>query len=236
MNREALQLLSRFAYSPNKLGYCGLNTANVTFEQCLFSNTCDQVPEEVTHFKGLYPYLKTIAQITHLDMFDYRVIEAYWLGNDLLKQFQPKHYALLVQNLKDQHLPDFFIDEISQNLPKAFIPLHLFNVLYIGVGKITGSVPFNMDSINNCMVRWGPVTQLDTFNQQLEVQLQSLAQLGSKYTLNYKSENLTYDLQWLPDLKTGDIVAVHWLWPTKILTETETSNLSTWTTRLLTTL
>jgi len=230
MNRDALQLLSRFAFSPNQLGYCGLDSASQNFTKCVISGNCDHVTEEIPHFKGLNPYLKTIAQLTNLDIFDYQVIEAYWLGNELLSQFKPSDYDILIKNFQEQGLPEVFIEDVSSNKPNTFIPLHLFNILHIGVGKITGSVATTIDSINNCMIRWGEITKIE--NNNLTVDLNQI-KISQQYDLETVTQSFDFLPEWLPDLKTGDTIAVHWKWPTKILTTQETKNLSHWTNQLL---
>ena len=40
------------------------------------------------------------------------------------------------------------IDELRESPPKKFIPTHLFQVLHVGVGKASGSVEFNLETIN----------------------------------------------------------------------------------------
>ncbi|MDO8515049.1 MAG: hypothetical protein Q7S14_00985, partial [bacterium] len=49
-------------------------------------------------------------------------------------------------------VPDWLVDDLKNHPPKKFIPTHLFQVLHVGVGRASGSVPFNQETINNCMV------------------------------------------------------------------------------------
>src|SRR5664279_4791369 len=148
MDKRALQLESRFSLPPNSLGYCGQNTAAAKFKQCIIDGQCDEVGQEVTKFIVLHPYLKTLAEITGQPMLSYPVIESYWIG------------------------PDLLIDELAQKKPKKFIPSHLFQVLHVGVGRASGSVPFNIQTINNCMIRWGKVNKIK--EDKVQVHLYSL--------------------------------------------------------------
>jgi hypothetical protein len=231
MDTSALQLCSRFAYSPNQLGYCGQNSAHAAFSQCILNQNCQPVTKEIPKFKGLYPYLKTIAQVLDKDSLSYPVVEAYWLGNPSLKKFKPHHYQILIRNLRAQGLPDFFIKEISHRQPRTFIPLHLFNVLHVGVGRITGSVPFNLKSVNQCMVRWGQVT--DIRPDSATINLHSLKRSSGRYRLYLQTETLPYDKKFLAHIKTGSTVAAHWNWIVKTLNSAETQHLSHWTRHLL---
>ncbi len=235
MDIPALQLTSRFSSAPNSLGYCGLNSAQKTFYDCLVNQQCDNVPHEVLHFKGLYPYLSTIAEVTNKHFLDYEVVEAYWLGNDLLAKFKPEHYEILLKHLAAEQLPEFFITELRQRPPRTFIPLHIFNVIHVGVGRITGSVPFNLDSINNCMIRWGTVEIINHDQETANIILHSLkSSQPNQYAVDLQPSTITFTPEFHPNLKTGDIVAAHWGQLVKILTIQEQQHLQFWTEKILT--
>ena len=182
MDKRALQLESRFSLPPNSLGYCGQNPAAANFKQCIIEGQCNDVGNEVTKFIVLHPYLKTLAKITGHQCFPTRVIEGYWIGNDLLKKAKPQHYELLLENFAKQGVPDFLIDELAQKKPKQLFPTHLFQVLHVGVGRASRSVPFNIQTINNCMIRWGKVKKRK--ENKAEVQLYSLKLVGKPNSIH----------------------------------------------------
>lgn len=262
MDIRALQLEARFSLPPNSLGYCGKDSAAGKFKECIIKGKCKGVVEELKHFIVLYPYLETLAEITKLPIFSYEVIESYWIGNDLLEKAKPEHYDLLLKNFEKQGVPDFFVKELQQKPPKVFIPNHLFQVLHVGVGRASGAVPFNLQSINNCMIRWGNVIKLidgkavinlyslESINPSLPplirggVQISppdkgksegvSIARIGNKmYTLVVKKETVSFDHKLVSGIKTGDIVAVHWNMVIKILNKQEENKLKYWTKRCL---
>jgi hypothetical protein len=231
MDIAALQLAARFSLVPHELGYChARNSAAKTFRKCLAGGDCRGVEEEISHFIVLYPYLKTLAEIIGLSPFSYQVIESYWLGNDELKKAKTEHYDLLLENFAKQGVPAWLIEELSQNQPKVFTPTHLFQVLHVGVGRASGSVPFNLDSINQCMVRWGRVRK---FQIRVTAEVNSLEKKGKDYRLTFKTETLRFEPKFMPGLKVGDCIACHWGWAVKILTAREEKNLSFWTREVL---
>lgn len=230
-NIKALQLVSRFSLPPNSLGYCGRNSATEKLKNCVIKEKCDGVAEEITKFIVLHPYLKTIAEITNLPFTSYNVVESFWLGNDLLKKARPKHYDILLDNFSEQGVPGWLVEELREKRPKKFIPFHLFQILHVGVGRASGAVPFNLDSITNCMVRWGKVNSITKNNANLT--LNSLQKKGGKYSLILVKETHPFIPKFLPDLKIGDIVAVHWKLITKILKTEEDKNLVYWTNKVL---
>lgn len=227
MDTKALALESRFSLPPNFLGYCGQKTASQNFRKCIISGDCAPVETEITKFIVLYPYLKTIAQINNLSPFSYKVIESYWLGNDLLNNNAQNGYDMLLDNLLTQGVPDFFVNELRNKKPKVFIPSHLFHVLFIGVGRASGAVPFNMDSINNCMIRWGKIIEI--IKNKAVINLTSLTKQKSRYVLINKTETIPFDSLITPDLHKNHTVAVHWNFIIKKLTPEETKKLKYWT-------
>ncbi|MBN1162881.1 hypothetical protein JXA34_04030 [Patescibacteria group bacterium] len=223
---KTLQLLSRFALPPNSLGYCGKDSAVEKLKKCITSGVCDAVEKEISKFIVLYPYLKTISEISNRDVFDYKVVECFWLGNDLVKRAKPKHYDLLIKNFSSQGVLESVIEDLRINTPKVFLPFHLFQVLHIGVGKCSGSVPFNMDSVNNCMIRWGEVEKIT--KSHVLVNLYSLTVKKGCYHIIKKREKFSFDPEIIKGVKLGDMVSVHWRVPNKILEEEEIKNLEHW--------
>jgi hypothetical protein len=233
MDIEALQFESCFSLPPNSLGYCGKNTAAAKFKRCIIDGKCEGVSEEIKKFIVLYPYLKTIAQISKLPVFSYQVIESYWLGNDLLKQIKPQHYDLLLRNFEKQGVPDFFIQELREKQPKEFIPNHLFHVLHVGVGKASGAVPFNLESINQCMIRWGRVKKFKVQSSKFKVELNYLDKDRDKFILKKEDQDMSYNTNILGEVHIGDTVVVHWGMVIKILTAEEEKKLEHWTKEVL---
>lgn len=234
MNSKALQLASRFALPPNSLGYCGKGSAPAKFISCVLENKCAEIDNELEKFIVLNPYLETISKLSGLNKFSYKVVEAYWLGNDVLNKAKKGDYLNLLKHFSNQGVPEWLISELKEKVPENFIPLHLFQVLYIGVGKASGSVPYNLETINNCMVRWGNVKKIK--DGKLYLLLNSLKRSGKKIALTCKNITFPYRDDFLPGLKVGVTVAVHWKQVVKVLNKKEGENLEFWTKKVLTSL
>jgi hypothetical protein len=174
LGNKALKLACQFALPPNSLGYCGSKTGTQKLKNCRDGKSCAGVEKELKKFIVLWPYLKTIAEITKKSPFDYEVVEAYCLGNDLLKKVELKHYSLLLKNFKKQGVPNWLVKELKNNPLKKFIPTHAFQVLFVGVGRASGSVPFNRNTVNKCLItlrgntayHWGKKIRVLTLREQ----------------------------------------------------------------------
>lgn len=228
MNNSGAKLCSYFSRQPNFLGYCGRESAKDAFRKCLLTGKCNDIPDEVSQFIVLNPYLETIAQITGLPKLSHEVVECFWLGNDLLKLCRPEHYTILLKNLERQGVPSFLIEEVRSKVPQTFIPIHLFNIMHIGVGKASGSVPFNLESINHCMIRWGTVT-----NIKEGIATINAVELSSDAKIETTTLDLPYDTFLFPTLKIEDTVAIHWGSIAKKLETKELENLTYWTDQFL---
>ncbi|MBN1168927.1 hypothetical protein JXA63_03465 [Candidatus Woesebacteria bacterium] len=234
MDTKALQLNCRFALPPNSLGYCGKGSAPERFKKCILGKSCRGVRSEIEKFIVLNPYLETISELIGKDKYDYQVAEAYWLGNKLLKRIKDKDYNTLLKHFEKQGVPPWFVDELRSKKPKKFIPTHLFQVLHVGVGKASGAVPYNMHSINNCMIRWGRVEVIG--KDKLKVDLNSLKKNKNKFKLTKHEGNYVYRKEFIPGLKKGDYVVVHWKQVVKKLDNKEIEKLNLWTNEVLSSL
>jgi hypothetical protein len=178
MDVAALRLACQFALPPNALGYCGSKTGTQKLKNCRDGKSCVGAEEELKKFIVLWPYLKTLSEITKLDPFSYEVVEAYCLGNDLLKKVKNADYEILLKNFKSQGIPDFLIDELKENPPKIFIPTHAFQVLFVGVGRASGAVPFNRKTVESCLItvqggaayHWGKKIRVLTKREQANLE------------------------------------------------------------------
>ena len=76
----------RYAFMPNRLRYCGGDDNRTIFQYALEGVTDGGLTPLLRKFGGALPYLQLIARANGIaDPFDERVVEAYWIGNDLLE-------------------------------------------------------------------------------------------------------------------------------------------------------
>jgi len=76
----------RYAFMPNRLRYCGGDDNRTLFEYGVEGASDGGLQPLLRKFSGALPYLQLIARANGLsDPFDARVVEAYWIGNELLE-------------------------------------------------------------------------------------------------------------------------------------------------------
>ena len=95
LSERGALLFARYAYPPNALGYCGPAGADVM----LSPDATEEIERRARRFEGAWTYLRVIAECSQItDPLDERVVEAYWVGNELLDRVDP---AWLVERLSD---------------------------------------------------------------------------------------------------------------------------------------
>ena len=230
---KGIELAARFSYITNSLRFCGPKKASKQFLQYLSKKNNEQkVKDSLLKFEGLYPYLSAIAEKNNKDIFDYEVIEAYWIGNKLLDNFTNEDNKTIIKKLMQRGLPKSIGENLINNLPSGLLPHHNFNVMYVGVGRVTGSVETNLQNMDNCRISWGKV--LEVLQDKLLVQSNLLIKNKNKFELKQnETKTAVYLKQMLPDAMKNDIVALHWGFAPLILTKEQGGNLDKYTNTIL---
>ena len=204
---DALELAARFSFITNALRYCGPKEANEQFRRYFSTKgNAKEVRESLLRFEGLPPYLSAIAKKHGLGMFDGQVVEAYWLGNELLDGFTIDDLKAIVDGLVARGLPQPVGNRLKAEMPTGFVPHHNFNVFYVGVGRTTGSVPTTVQNMDNCRISSGKVAEVIGTN--LIVATTTLAERDGKIIEEESTKTIAYLPELMPDVKKGDVVAI----------------------------
>jgi hypothetical protein len=271
---DGVSQCARYAFGPNRLHMCGpdanrevlayLNEGSKRSEKQTALLRADETGEPMrrapaspgfadgglshllTQFKTLYPYLETIAHANKIeDIFDARVVEAYWLGNELLDSIQPKtFYRHLTENLQlKKHLKPAEFNTLTTKLSAPFSvnfsgfqrrayarAHHNFHVM--NVWKRTGHVQeeHTLESMDQCRISWGKVTAVE--GPFISVERQPLA-LNGKLALGSpiqtKITRRLEDSSLMEDVAIGDVISIHWSMPCEILNPIQLTNLKRYT-------
>ncbi|MCX6798636.1 MAG: DUF6390 family protein [Candidatus Diapherotrites archaeon] len=204
---EALQRASKYSLIPNKLGYCGPPESWPKLMGFIAKPRPEQAPEierTLQRFYALYPYLELIAKANDAQPFDAGVIEAYWLGNKLLRSVQYSEMQKTILSFQLHGLPREIAERKAAALPDCLLPHHSFHVLYVNF--ITKKVQPIVENLSNCLVQWAEVKE--ETKAGIKVKGVELFLEGSSLKLREKAKTLQnpYCLA----LSAGDIVSVHW--------------------------
>lgn len=230
---DGVRLGARFSLTTNRLRYCGpADAAPVLYRAITDGTGLSEAADALSRFEALYPYLEAIARRSGLRPFDEAVVEAYWLGNQLLDGFGADEFRGILAALSARGLPSFVERELAAALPPHPVPHHAFHVAFVGVGAVTGHVETTLPNMESCRPSWGLVTEVGP--GRLEVDRPKLTAAGGELGLGaVERVSVSYDPRFFPGLSVGDAVAIHWGWAAVRLEPEQLSNLVRYTTLAL---
>jgi len=234
-------LHTKHAFPPNNLGYCGPDTRGKILD-CLQSHSTDEkLLSILTKFEAAYPFVEMIGKSTGKNPFDYKVTEAYWLGNSLLDNVAPSeffdftHQDLSLSRMaagKKDGLKKAEAKSLFKNLGSLAKPHHTFYVLgmYARTSDQSGSQSKLLSLMDSCRISWGKV--LEVKPKTLLVERPSLTFSDHKLALTRpKKTEIQYDSEIHPfsRIGKGDWVSVHWSFASEVLRPYQVANLKRYT-------
>ncbi|HYK93788.1 MAG TPA: DUF6390 family protein [Thermoplasmata archaeon] len=230
---DGVALASRFSLATNRLNFCGPADAEPKLYQAITTGAdLPSARRSLERFEALMPYLEAIGRHHGLDPFDSRVVEAYWLGNELLDGFDRAEFEGILSTLVKRGLPKSVATRLSRHLPARPLPFHMFHVAYVGVGAVTGHVPTTLPNMESCRPSWGTVVSVE--GARLRVRKPSLEATAGRLSLSPEAETeIPFDARVLPGVKPGESVALHWGWPALVLSSQQRSAVERYTQRSL---
>lgn len=216
----------RYGFMPNQLRYCGGDDNRTLFEYGVEKVVDDGLRPLLRKFTGALPYLQLIARTNGIaDPFDDRVVEAYWIGNDLLDQVE-------VRQLYD-HLSERFGKQLQGSARKWILgkapagarPHHNFHVFDIHCH--IGELGHSLATLDNCRVSWGKVVGVEGAELVVERQALILAEgrlaLGPPDRVHVVRQ---IEARGFADIAAiDDWVSLHWGWVCEVLTPRQQANL-----------
>lgn len=227
-------LFAKYAFAPNKLKYCGPDGNRTIFDYCVAQESDKGLIELLRGFEGAYPYLQLIARVNKIkDPFNESVVEAYWIGNSLLKNVKSGDFH--------EQLKNRFSKKLSTNLMKWILPKpaegakphHSFHVLdvYTKTGLIRSGVKTNvLETVNNCLILPGKIKQVTSNQSQVtrvEIEYKPIILKDGKLVFGKLATKEVISLFINP--KVGDYVSFHWGNVCDVLNERQLKNLQVWT-------
>ncbi len=223
------QLFARYGFMPNRLTYCGPNDNRELFDYCVADVTDAGLLGLLRKFTGAMPYLRLIAECNALlDPFDVRVVEAYWLGNDLLQGVEARALYDSLRERFGRELRPRDLELVLGKAPAGAHPHHSFHVLEVCPRN---GWPQALSFMDNCRISWGKVVALD--GSTLTVEVMPLVIAGHQLVLGTperRTINREFDGNgFVSAAQIGEWVSIHWGWACQVLSPRQVANLERWT-------
>jgi hypothetical protein len=232
-------LFARYAYAPNELGYCGPEDHPSLLGYGSAQVSDPGLVQLARAFTGPWPYLKLLAGAAGIDdPFDRRVVEAYWIGNDLLDRVRLADFGnALEERFRGQ--AGRWWSHLAEGIPAGAVADHNFHVfgVYPWVGVLTsGRSDDALHQLDRCRIRWGQVVHVA--GDQVEVRSPHLTWDGTRLGLSEPRletvRRAVGGTGFVEDLQAGDWVAMHWHWVCDRLDARQLRNLRRFALRQLT--
>jgi hypothetical protein len=208
-------LFARYAYPPNALGYCGPDRPDTLLQAASHGEANREVRSLVPRFEGASVYLRLIAACNGIaDPLDRRVVEAYWVGNSLLRGVPsgrlPQHATGAVGAAPGGEA----VAPIAISRGVAHHTFHVFAV-YPWLARLrSGKTEPALEVLDRCRIRWGAVQ--DIAGDMVTVRSRKLVFDGANLGLGPdRLERVRREPGGLgsgADLRPGDMITMHWDW------------------------
>lgn len=228
------KLAALYGLIPNRLGFCGPKQ-ELLKKFIIGQLSIPEIIPTLEKFEAAYAYYQLIAAKNRIaSPFNKKVVEAYWLGNELLEK------------IATDDLRDFVIEKFSKPgllsrkeaaarakaIPEGAKPHHSFHVLVLGA--VTGSIDFTGKTKlkDVCRIGWGRVVKKPSAKGQGSKLIVSYNPLVGKKQLNLGQpikKELIWDKDILPTVELGDWISFHWNFAIQILNEANIVNLYKYT-------
>ncbi|HRY52726.1 MAG TPA: DUF6390 family protein [Candidatus Portnoybacteria bacterium] len=223
------KIAALYGLIPNKLGFCG--PKQELLKKFLVGKlSIPEIIPTLEKFEAAYAYYQLIAKKNKISSpFNKKVVEAYWLGNDLLDKFTANDLRRFVEErfCRPGLLSKSEAKKRAQLIPEGVKPHHSFHVLVLG--SITGSVDFtgNTKLKDICRIGWGKVKRI--IKNKIVI---SYVPLAGKKNISFApptNKTINWNKEILPSIDIGDWVSVHWNHAIQKLNEENIINLFKYT-------
>lgn len=231
---------ARYAFPPNVLRFCGPAQTESIFEELKENkNGGSELRHLLSRFAGAVPYLQLIAGRNGIkDIFDERVVEAYWLGNNFLQNVEAKDiYSHTKDRFKKNMAKKDWNWLISGSVPKAK-PFHAFHVfdIYRRTGLLHSGKKENiLETMDKCRIAWGKVESINLTAGGWKQPSLGWAMV-SYNPLEFKDKKIILGKKTLrksfvvdSSIAAGDEVSLHWDYVCDKISPSQKKNLLYWT-------
>jgi Family of unknown function (DUF6390) len=225
-------LFARYAFPPNELGYCGPADADVLLRHATAGREpAGEIAKRARLFDGAWVYLEQIAAAAGIaDPMDARVVEAYWIGNELLDGVNP---AAFQATLRDRFATQIIGPGANRwgSMPPAHVlahhGFHVFAV-YPWTGLLGIRADPALSILDSCRIRWGTVLGVD--GARVRLRSRPLSWDGHRLSLGAERvEAVRWTAGDPADHRppaVGETVSCHWDWVCDRLTPAQVDELA----------
>ncbi len=237
VQKPGILLHAKHAFMPNSLGYCGPDDRGAILSHLQGTAASPKLLKVLKSFEAAYPFVKLIGKSTGRQPFDYRVSEAYWIGNELLGLVPPADFYTFSHNTLQKRRRSE-VKKVFKTLGTGVRPHHTFHVMSTyATSSVLDGPNLNSDSakkigalVDSCRISWGRVTRVG--KKELTVSYKPVMLEEREFSLAEPiTKKVRYEKEVKPfeTVKIGDWVSLHWNFACEVLRPAQVRNLSKFT-------
>jgi hypothetical protein len=226
---DGLRLFARFAFMPNHLGYCGADVNAEIMAYLRHDAADDGLRRHLRTFTGAYPYLQLIAESNGIaDPFDARVVEAYWIGNDLLERVDWRLYARHLHERFRGRVKAGTLDLLVGKPPAGARAHHSFHVFDV---SFRAGLPHGDAALDLCRIGWGTITAVEpgAFAVSYRPIVTAAGRLAFGEPQTQRVLRTLGEETHLDGAGIGATLAFHWRWACMVLRPSQVAALERYT-------
>lgn len=207
-NSSGELFFSRYACSPNELGYCGPEVADAFTKVASGHSSVVNFRQAASEFSGVWVYLEILGEMLGRDPLDEELVRGYWVGNDLVDSVDRDNFWDKLNAVISARAGSYW-KYLDESLRAEATPTHSFHVLgiYPWTRLLTTGRPEPLEVINSCCIK--PAVVLAVNGSFVDIEEQSIQFDGQKLSLA-PVVLTTVEVQFNLPIEVGDHVAVHW--------------------------
>lgn len=175
--------------------------------------------EVLGEFRIMFPYLLLIAETNGLNPFSPEVVEAYFIGNELLDRVPIDKVEDVVNQMYERKI----------SLKNGFVPHHNFHLLTVLPKAEDQVIPPAL--LNFCMVRVGKVVRIES--DGIIVSAGYIQRSNNGLEIVERREIIERKSVFVENLRIGNRVAIHWQHICEKLSPEQEKRLEMYTSRAL---
>lgn len=224
---NGLVLQAKYSFMPNRIGGCGIQGRTSDIFGYVIQDFADKGLEEILKtFEVAYPYVEFIAHANGIsDPFNPKVVEAYWIGNELLEKVDKLKFYRWCHDRYKKKTDRKTLELLVGKVPMGALPHHSFHVFnsYLRGHDFNPVIKY----LNECRISSGKVIKIEGDKVEVLVRQITVGIKGLEFTEPKKRKVRTKleDKGFVADLKAGDYVSIHWSWVCEKLTKKQAKNL-----------
>lgn len=212
MSSDGLETFFRFVFPPNKLNYCGPEGIHKKIIEFLKGKKelRNELGSSIHEFKAAYSYLKLITKSNFMrDPLDERVVEAYWIGNELLEKVSDSALKRMIHSEfpKFNSVPEEVLLKLVLNFPSGALPHHSFHVFHLF--SLTDKVIPVVEYMDCCRIGFGKVKSFG--ENKLMISFKPIVALNDNLLFGDTAlKELDFIPELFPNLREESLIAFHW--------------------------